>query len=141
MATNSGRGNQIGATEGPSKGDDFPPPISKDVKESVIASQTETGLHAAGQDAATAPDGETKVKSAEELERERKKAEKNANFAQKQKEKEAAAAAVKLSARPKKEKVPKPVEEPLPEYIKDTPIGEKNILKSMDDPHFKAYNP
>lgn len=41
----------------------------------------------------------------------------------------------------KKAKAPKAEEEPLPEYIEDTPVGEKKILKSFDDPHLKAYSP
>lgn len=144
MATNSGRGNPIGATEGPSKvGEGAPPPVPKDVKEAVTAGQADgTGVHAAGQDATTAP-AETKVKSAKELERERKKAEKNAKFAEKQKAKaeQQAQQAAQAASKPKKEKAPKPVEEPLAEYVEDTPVGEKKRLKSLDDPHFKAYNP
>ncbi|KAK9422004.1 putative valine--tRNA ligase [Seiridium unicorne] len=159
MATNSGRGNQshadadvcccaVGASEGPSKvGEGAPPPLSKDVKESVTAGQADgAGVHAAGQDAATAP-AETKVKSAKEfppkVERERKKAEKNAKFAEKQKAKAAQAdqQAQQAASKPKKEKAPKPVDEPLPPYVEDTPVGEKKRLKSLEDPHFKAYNP
>jgi hypothetical protein len=57
----------VGASEGPSKvGEGAPPPLSKDVKESVSAGQADgAGVHAAGQDAAMAP-ADTKVKSAKE---------------------------------------------------------------------------
>jgi valyl-tRNA synthetase len=32
-------------------------------------------------------------------------------------------------------------EEVIPEYVEDTPAGEKKRLRSFNDPHFKAYNP
>ncbi|KAI0136539.1 hypothetical protein BJ170DRAFT_677411 [Xylariales sp. AK1849] len=68
MATNSGRGNPIAAEEGPSKvGEGAPPPVSQETK-SAVAGQTDTdgaGVHAAGEDATTAPT-ETTVKPAKE---------------------------------------------------------------------------
>ncbi|KAI1847381.1 hypothetical protein JX265_005560 [Neoarthrinium moseri] len=142
MATNSGRGNPIGAEEGPSKvGEGAPPPLSNETKNAVAAGQATDPVHAGGQDSTMAA-AEAKPKTAKELERERKKAEKNAKFAEKQKAKAAAAAQpAQAAAKPKKEKAPKPVEEPLPEYVEDTPVGEKKRLKSLDDPQFKAYNP
>lgn len=76
------------------------------------------------------------------VEKERKKAEKAAKFLEK-KAKQAAQAAVPAAgkAKEKKAKAPKAEEEPLPEYVEDTPAGEKKRLKSFEDPHFKAYNP
>ncbi len=76
------------------------------------------------------------------VEKERKKAEKAAKFLEK-KAKQAAQAADPAAAKgkEKKAKAPKAEEESLPEYVEDTPVGEKKRLKSFDDPHFKAYNP
>ncbi|ORY65855.1 tRNA synthetases class I-domain-containing protein [Pseudomassariella vexata] len=145
MATNSARGNPIGAPEGPSKvGEGTPPPVSTEVKGAVkVAGQADgPGVHSAGQDSTTAP-AETKVKTEKELERERKKAEKNAKFLEKQKAKQDAAQAASAAAasKPKKVKPQKVEEDPLPEYVEDTPHGEKKRLKPLDDPQFKAYNP
>lgn len=150
MATNSGRGNPIAADEGPSKtGEGAPPPVDSTTKDAVQAAGPAdgAGVHATGQDksmrqpAGAAP-VEPKVKTEKELERERKKAEKNAKFEEKKKAKEAAAAqAPAVSNKAKKAKVPKPEEEALPPYVEETPAGEKKRLKSLDDPHFKAYDP
>lgn len=143
MATNSGRGNPIAAGEGPSKsGEGAPPPVAGDVKAAVqqAGPADGPGLHSAGQDPATAP-AETKVKTEKELERERRKAEKQAKFDEKKKAKEATAPAAAAAGKPKKVKAPKPEEEPLPPYVNDTPAGEKKRLRSLDDPHFKAYDP
>ncbi|KAK7752401.1 valine--tRNA ligase [Diatrype stigma] len=41
----------------------------------------------------------------------------------------------------KKAETPEPEEEPLPDCVEDTPVGEKKRLKSFDNPRFKAYNP
>jgi valyl-tRNA synthetase len=79
-----------------------------------------------------------KVKSAKELEKERKKTEKLAKFQAKNAAKQAATAEV---ASKQKEKKAKAVEEAIPKYVEDTPLGEKKRLKPLDDPHYKAYNP
>jgi valyl-tRNA synthetase len=73
------------------------------------------------------------------VEKERKKAEKAAKLEAK-KAKLAAEAASKPAAKEKKAKEKKP-EEVLPDYVEDTPAGEKKRIRSFDDPHFKAYNP
>lgn len=78
------------------------------------------------------------------MEKERKKAEKNAKFLQKKMAAEAAssASAADPKAKEKKKvKAPKAEEEPLPEYVEETPAGEKKRLRSLDDPQMKAYNP
>ena len=79
------------------------------------------------------------------VEKERKKAEKAAKFAEKKAKQTAqavtGAATGAGKGKEKKAKAPKAEEEPLPEYIEDTPVGEKKILKSFDDPHLKAYSP
>ncbi|KAI1083311.1 tRNA synthetases class I-domain-containing protein [Whalleya microplaca] len=148
MATNSGRGNQIGAAEGPSKtGEGAPPPVSSDVKGAVkeAAGQADgAGVHAPGPDAAVAPTAATaepKVKTEKELERERKKAEKAAKFEQKKAKAAQAAPAATGKLKEKKAKAPKAEEEALAPYVEDTPLGEKKRLKSFDDPQLKAYNP
>jgi valyl-tRNA synthetase len=73
MATNSGRGNPIGADEGPSKATSAaPPPVTGEVKDAVkgAAGQADgAGLHASGQDAGAAPpagNAEPKVKTEKE---------------------------------------------------------------------------
>lgn len=142
MATNSGRGNTINATEGPSKtGEGTPPPVATDTKGAVkeAAGQSDNaGVHAEGQDAGVVP--APKVKTEKELEKERKKAEKAAKFEQK-KAKAAAPAAANAKPKEKKVKAPKAEEEPLPPYVEETPLGEKKRLRPLDDPQLKAYNP
>ncbi|KAK7907877.1 tRNA synthetases class I-domain-containing protein [Apiospora marii] len=146
MATNSGRGNPIAADEGPSKtGEGAPPPVDTTTKDAVQAAGPAdgAGVHATGQDKSMQQPAAPKVKTEKELERERKKAEKNAKFEEKKKAKEAAAAAQgpAASSKPKKAKPAKPEEVALPPYVEETPAGEKKRLKSLDDPHFKAYDP
>ncbi|KAL5612357.1 hypothetical protein BROUX41_000111 [Berkeleyomyces rouxiae] len=92
-----------------------------------------------GKDSAPAQPTVPKVKTEKELEKERKKAAKQAKFEQKNKAK-AENAAAPQQAKEKKAKPAKKEEEPLPEYIEDTPEGEKKILKSFEHPHYKAYS-
>ncbi|KAI0843014.1 tRNA synthetases class I-domain-containing protein [Hypoxylon sp. FL0890] len=143
MATNSGRGNPINASEGPSKvGEGAPPPVSADVKGAVqeAAGQLDgAGVHAQGQDAAATPAG-AKVKTEKELEKERKKAEKAAKFEQKKAKAATQDAPAAGKAKEKKAKAAK-TEEALPPYVEETPAGEKKRLRSLDDPQLKAYNP
>ncbi|KAH7329300.1 tRNA synthetases class I-domain-containing protein [Stachybotrys elegans] len=142
MATNSGRGNPIGATEGAENTTGAPPLVPGETKNEILgAAQTgATGVHATGGDAGTAPAaaGPPKIKTEKELEKERKKAEKAAKFEAK---KSKAAQADPKPAKEKKVKEKKAEEEPLPEYVEDTPEGEKKRIRSFEDPHFKAYNP
>lgn len=75
------------------------------------------------------------------VEKERKKAEKEAKFAAKkaQLEKQKASAGP-----PKEKKDKKPKSEPTAapaEYVEETTLGQKKILKSLDDPAYKSYNP
>jgi hypothetical protein len=67
--------------------------------------------------------------------KERAKADKLRKFQEKQ-QKLNTAPAVKA-----KEKKPKAEVEVIPEYIEETPKGQKKILKSLDDVHRKAYIP
>lgn len=69
------------------------------------------------------------------VERERRKAEKAAKV-------EAKKARAVEKAPPKEKKVKeKKVEEVIPEYVEDTPEGEKKRIRSFEDPNFKAYDP
>ncbi|CAJ2501037.1 Uu.00g038900.m01.CDS01 [Anthostomella pinea] len=145
MATNSGRGNDINAADGPDHiAERAPPPVSQETKSAVkgAASQSDgLGVHASGEDAdmASTAKAEPKVKTEKELEKERKKAEKLAKFQQKAAKAAQAAPAAASKAKEKKAKAPK--EEPLPPYVEDTPPGEKKRLRPLDDPQLKAYNP
>lgn len=127
----------VGATEGLKE--EVPPPASNETKAQVAAT---ADTHAAGQDAAAAAGAEPKVKTEKELKKERVKAEKAAKFAQKQAAQAAKAATAAPSKKAeKKAKAEKKEEEAIPEYVEDTPKGEKKRLKSLEDPHFKAYHP
>lgn len=77
------------------------------------------------------------------VEKERKKAEKEAKFAAKkaQLEKQKATAASSGPVKEKKDKKPKAEPAAPVEYVEETPKGEKKILKSLDDPAYKSYNP
>ncbi|KAF1997617.1 valyl-tRNA synthetase-like protein [Amniculicola lignicola CBS 123094] len=138
MALNAGSHNTTGEKTGPVTG---PPPAPADhVKTALLegAHNDGTGQHAGGQDGGN-KDEPQKVKSEKELERERKKAEKDAKFKAK---KAAQASASKDTAKgPAKEKKPKAEKEVLPEYVEETPKGEKKILKDLDDVFHKAYIP
>lgn len=75
------------------------------------------------------------------MEKERKKAEKDARFTAKKAQLEKQKAVTVGPAKDKKEKNSK-VEPAAPaEYVEETPKGEKKILKSLDDPIYKSYNP
>ncbi|KAH7408159.1 valyl-tRNA synthetase [Phaeosphaeria sp. MPI-PUGE-AT-0046c] len=114
-----------------------PPAVSDEVKKDLLdaANADGTGQHAPGQE--NEKGVEKKEKSAKELEKERKKAEKDAKF----KAKKAAAGASKEGGAPKEKKKKGKEEEQLPEYVEETPKGEKKRLKSLDEPFTKAYIP
>jgi valyl-tRNA synthetase len=76
------------------------------------------------------------------VEKERKKAEKEKKF--KEKQAKAAASAQQAGTSKNKEKKAKAEatkEPPLPDYVEETPKGEKKILKPLDDQFHKAYIP
>lgn len=136
MALNASSHNATGESTGPTSGP--PPAVSDEVKKELLdAANTDgAGQHAPGQE--NEKGVEKKEKSAKELEKERKKAEKDAKFKAK---KAAAAGASKEGAAPKEKKKKGKEEEQLPEYVEETPKGEKKRLKSLDDPFTKAYIP
>lgn len=74
------------------------------------------------------------------VERERKKAEKDAKFKAKQ-DKQSAATASAPSKAIKEKKREAAKEDRLPEYVEETPKGQKKILRPLDDPYVKAYIP
>lgn len=117
-----------------------PPAVGDDAKKDILeaANADPTGQHTGGKD-----DGDKnqpkKEKTAKELEKERKKAEKDAKF--KAKKAAQAAASTGKEGKAGKEKKPKAEKEVLPDYIEETKPGEKKVLRSFEDPHFKAYVP
>ncbi|KAF2754315.1 valyl-tRNA synthetase [Pseudovirgaria hyperparasitica] len=135
MALNAGSHNIAGEETGPVTGQ--PPPLSNETKSEILHSSTQdaTGQNAPGRDGGDA-NAEKKVKSAKELEKERKKAEKDAKFREKQKKQQEQATA---SSKAKKKSDTK--KEALPEYVEETPKGQKKILKPLDDEWHKAYHP
>ncbi|KZF26102.1 valyl-tRNA synthetase-like protein [Xylona heveae TC161] len=141
MATNSGSSNPIGEKTGPVTGQ--PPSVPAETKAAISnAAQTNdpTGQHVSGKDGGDKNEGK-KVKSEKELEKERKKAEKAKKFAEKQaKALNAPTGGAPSKAKEKKAK-DSAKEEALPPYVEETPLGEKKILKSLDDPYHKAYIP
>ncbi|RDL36863.1 Valyl-tRNA synthetase-like protein [Venustampulla echinocandica] len=147
MATNSGSSNP---KTGPVSGN--PPPISNETKAAIqdAAKASAIGSHVPGESGgsnvtvANASDSGKKVKSEKELERERKKAEKQAKFDQKKAKATSTAsttAAISKSKEKKAKAEKKAEEDALPPYKEDTPVGEKKIIKSFEDPQYKAYNP
>ncbi|KAI9845962.1 MAG: Valine--tRNA ligase, mitochondrial [Thelocarpon superellum] len=135
MATNSASANPIGAVTGPISG---PPPPASDETKTAIADAVgadPVGQHHPGQDAPP------QAKTEKEVERERKKQEKAKKFAEKKMKSTSAEAAPPSKSKEKRAKQEAAKEEPLPPYHEDTPVGEKKLLKSFDDPHYKAYNP
>lgn len=135
MAFNSASSNPIGHRTGPVS-ESVPAPTAE--TKAAIKEAVETDISAPHRQ----PEDEApkKAKTEKELEKERKKAEKEAKFAAKK----AAAAAASATAGPAKEKKEKkPKAEPAApvEYVEETPKGQKKILKSLDDPAYKSYNP
>jgi valyl-tRNA synthetase len=136
MALNASSHNITGESTGPTSA--APPSLGDDSKKDILAAASAEGMgqSAPGRDGGD-KNGETKVKSAKELEKERKKAEKDAKF----KAKKAAQATAPKDAGPAKEKKEKKKAEILPEYVEETPKGQKKILKSLDDKERSAYVP
>jgi len=136
MALNASSHNITGESTGPSSA--APPSLGDDSKKDILAAANAdgTGQSAPGRDGGE-KNGEAKVKSAKELEKEKKKAEKDAKF----KAKKAALTTAPKDAAPAKEKKDKKAKEILPEYVEETPKGDKKILKSLEDKERSAYVP
>lgn len=141
MALNASSHNVAGEKTGPITAP--PPALSDEVKKDLLgAADTDgTGQSAPGRE--NEKGVEKKEKSAKELEKERKKAEKDAKF----KAKKAAASQAPDPAKEsgvgaaKEKKKKGKEEEQLPEYVEETPKGEKKRLQSFDGPYTKAYIP
>jgi len=126
----------VGEKTGPATGQ--PPSLSNEAKDAIVgaAEQDAIGQSTPGKDRGEKDLGK-KVKTEKELEKERKKAEKDKKFQEKQaKLKSAAPAQTKAKEKKKAE-----TKEVLPEYVEETPKGEKKILKPLDDVFHKAYIP
>lgn len=138
MALNAASHNVAGEKTGPVTA--APPAVSEESKKELLeaANADGTGQSAPGRE--NEKGVEKKEKTAKELEKERKKAEKDAKFKAK-KAAQAGAAAAPKEGGAKKEKKKGKEEEVLPEYVEETPKGEKKRLRSLEDPHTKAYVP
>ena len=136
MALNAASHNATGEQTGPVTA--APPAVSDASKKDIqaAAANDATGQSVPGRE--NDKGVEKKEKTAKELEKERKKAEKDAKF--KAKKAAAAAPAAKDGAAKEKKKKGKE-EEKLPEYVEETPKGNKKILKDLDGPFTKAYIP
>ena len=114
-----------------------PPAPSQESKDALLADANGdvTGHNAPGKDGGDKL-GEKKEKSERELAKERAKAEKAAKFAEKQAKQQKLQAA----SQPK-EKAKKKEQVKFEPYKEETPVGQKKILKSLEDEHRKAYIP
>lgn len=118
-----------------------PPALSEDSKKDILNAANSDGIGQSAPGRENEKGVEQKEKSAKELEKERKKAEKDAKFKAK-KAAQASPAAAKEGGAPKESKKKKAKEEEqLPEYVEETPKGEKKRLQSLDSPFAKAYIP
>ncbi|KAF2266081.1 valyl-tRNA synthetase [Lojkania enalia] len=140
MALNAASHNIPGEKTGPITAP--PPELGVDSKKDILAaaSADRTGQNIPGRDGGE-QNKEKKVKSEKELEKERKKAEKDAKFKAKKAAQEAAKKDSGNSTPKEKVGKKKKEEDVLPEYVEETPVGEKKILKSLDDAYHKAYIP
>ncbi|PHH73835.1 hypothetical protein CDD82_5253 [Ophiocordyceps australis] len=120
-----------------------PPPVAAATKADVSAEThaSAAGLHASGAEAGSgggsaAAGPAQPPKSEKEVFRERQRAERAARIEAK---KAKAAQMAANSAKEKKAKDKK--EETVPQYVEDTPPGEKKRIRSFQDANFKAYDP
>ncbi|KAI4228106.1 MAG: hypothetical protein L6R36_001886 [Xanthoria steineri] len=137
MALNAASHNSAGVKTGPVT--EQPPQASSETMSDLLGSSQKDpmGQHQGGQDGGD-KDAEKKVK----IEKERKKAEKQKKFDEKKaKTNSTAAGTAPSKTKEKKAKQGAEKEAPLPEYVEDTPPGQKKILKPLDDPFVKAYIP
>ncbi len=138
MALNASSHNTTGEKTGSNT--IAPPELSADSKKDLLdaANADGTGQSAPGRE--NEKGVEQKEKSAKELEKERKKAEKDAKFKAK-KAAQAAPGPAKDGGAAKEKKKKGKEEEQLPEYVEETPKGEKKRLQSLESPFTKAYIP
>jgi homospermidine synthase len=141
MAYNASSHNVAGEKTGPTTAP--PPALSDDVKKDLLDAAAADGSGQSVPGRENEKGVEKKEKSAKELKKERKKAEKDAKFKAKKAAQSSggAAGATKEGAAPKEKKKKGKEEEQLPEYVEETPKGEKKRLQSLDGPFTKAYIP
>ncbi|KAH8733022.1 valyl-tRNA synthetase-like protein [Phaeosphaeriaceae sp. PMI808] len=141
MALNASSHNTTGEKTGPTTAP--PPAVSEDVKKDLLnaADADSVGQSAPGRE--NEKGVEKKEKTAKELEKERKKAEKDAKFRAKKAAQASGGAAgpAKEGGAAKEKKKKGKEEEELPEFVEETPKGEKKRLQSLDGPYTKAYIP
>ncbi|KAI4105861.1 MAG: hypothetical protein L6R37_002507 [Teloschistes peruensis] len=142
MALNAASHNSAGVKTGPVT--EQPPQVSSEAVSDLLKSSEgdPMGQHQGGKDGGD-KDADKKVKSEKELEKERKKAEKQKKFDEKKAKTSntAASSAAPSKTKEKKAKQTAEKEAPLPKYVEETPLGQKKILKPLDDPYVKAYIP
>ncbi|KAH7086820.1 valyl-tRNA synthetase-like protein [Paraphoma chrysanthemicola] len=141
MALNASSHNTAGEKTGPITAP--PPAVADDIKKDLLDSAQADGTGQSAPGRENEQGVEKKEKSAKELEKERKKAEKDAKFKAKKAAQSSggAAGAPKEGGAPKEKKKKGKEEEKLPEYVEETPKGEKKRLQSLDGPFTKAYIP
>ncbi|KAJ4372269.1 hypothetical protein N0V83_004043 [Neocucurbitaria cava] len=137
MALNASSHNVTGEKTTPNTAP--PPALSEDSKKDILEAANADGMGQSAPGRENEKNVEKKEKSAKELEKERKKAEKDAKFKAKKAAQAAPGAAKEGGA--VKEKKKKGNDEQLPEYVEETPKGEKKRLQNLDGPHTKAYIP
>ncbi|CBX95543.1 similar to valyl-trna synthetase [Plenodomus lingam JN3] len=138
MALNASSHNVTGEKTTPNSAP--PPVLSEDTKKDILDSANAEGTGQSAPGRENEKGMEKKEKSAKELEKERKKAEKDAKFKAKKAAQTAPDPAREGAPRENKKKKGKE-EEKLPEYVEETPKGEKKRLQSLDSPFTKAYIP
>ncbi|KAH6714393.1 valyl-tRNA synthetase [Leptodontidium sp. MPI-SDFR-AT-0119] len=124
---------------------ELPPVAEKTITTLVVGSSNPTPTQDVGQHTlhgkAEGAQAEKGAKSEKELERERKKAEKQAKFDQKKAKAKAPVLTLSATKEKKANTESKTEKNALPPYVEETPTGSKKIIKSFDDPYYKAYNP
>jgi valyl-tRNA synthetase len=134
MALNHASHNPTGEKTGPATGP--PPAPSTETKSAILESANAdgTGHSNVGKDGGD-KDAPVKEKSERELAKEKAKAEKLAKLEAKKAKLEQQKAASQPKQKEKKQ------QEKLAPYVEETPVGEKKILKPLDDDYHKAYIP
>ncbi|KAF8469662.1 tRNA synthetases class I-domain-containing protein [Kalaharituber pfeilii] len=143
MATASGSANPIGEKTTPPITEP-PPPIAAETNAAIHDEIRKEQVGDVNRVPVASGSETPKVKTEKELEKERKKAEKEAKFAAKKAKLEAekkAGGSVPGEAKKEKKAKAEPPTAVEEEYVELTPPGEKKILKSLEDPAYKAYNP
>lgn len=139
MALNASSHNVTGESTGPTTAP--PPAVAEDVKKDIINASEADGVGQSAPGRENEKGVEKKEKTAKELEKERKKAEKDAKFKAKKAAQASGGAGAAKEGAPKEKKKKAKEEEKLPEYIEETPKGEKKRLQSLEGPFTKAYIP